>query len=265
MSAMNETDLVLTEIKNRSAIITLNRPARLNAIDVPMLLALERAIDACEADENVRVIIVTCAGDKAFMAGGDIAGLNSRQGLAHYVEFSDLVHRVFRRLEMSDKPTICAVNGFALGGGMELMLATDIRILADTARIGLTEITLGIFPGSGGTQRAPRQMAPCVAKELMFTGDQLSADEAVKLGLANRVVPKADLMAETLALAARIAEKSPLALKLMKRTITNGSDMTLAAGLAYEASMVSLVFDSEDAHEGCGAFIAKRRPVFKGR
>ena len=141
-----------------------------------MLLALERAIDACEADENVRVIIVTGAGDKAFMAGGDIAGLNSRQGLAHYVEFSDLVHRVFRRLEMSDKPTICAVNGFALGGGMELMLATDIRILADTARIGLTEITLGIFPGGGGTQRAPRQMAPCVAKELMFTGDHISAD-----------------------------------------------------------------------------------------
>ena len=147
MSVMNDTDIVLTEIRDRSAVITLNRPARLNAIDVPMLLALERAIDACEADEKVRVIIITGAGDKAFMAGGDIAGLNSRQGLAHYVEFSDLVHRVFRRVEMSDKPTICAVNGYALGGGMELMLATDIRILADTARIGLTEITLGIFPG----------------------------------------------------------------------------------------------------------------------
>jgi enoyl-CoA hydratase len=262
---VSDTDIVLTEIRDRSAIITVNRPARLNAIDVPTLFALEHAIDACEADDNVRVIIITGAGDKAFMAGGDIAGLNSRRGLAHYVEFSDLVHRVFRRIEMSDKPTICAVNGFALGGGMELMLATDIRILADTARIGLTEIALGLFPGGGGTQRAPRQMAPCVAKEMMFTGDHIGADEAVKLGLANRVVPKADLMAESLALAARIAEKSPLVLKLMKRAINNGSDMTLAAGLAYEASLVSLVFDSEDAHEGCSAFIEKRRPVFKGQ
>jgi enoyl-CoA hydratase len=262
---MSDAEVILTEIRDRVAIITFNRPKRLNAIDVPLLLALERAIDACEADERVRVIVLTGAGEKAFMAGGDIAGLNTRRGLAHYTEFSDLVHRVFRRLEMSDKPTISAVNGFALGGGMELMLSTDIRILADTARIGLTEITLGLFPGGGGTQRAPRQMAPCVAKELMFTGDHIGAEQAVKLGLANRVVPKADLMAETLALAARIAEKSPLALKLMKRAIGNGTDMTLAAGLAYEASMVSLVFDSEDAHEGCSAFIEKRRPVFKGR
>jgi enoyl-CoA hydratase len=262
---MNETEVILTEIRDRVAIITFNRPKRLNAIDVPLLKALERAIDACEADDNVRVIVLTGAGDKAFMAGGDIAGLNARKGLAHYVEFSDLVHRVFRRLEMCDKPTISAVNGFALGGGMELMLSTDIRILADTARIGLTEITLGLFPGGGGTQRAPRQMAPCVAKELMFTGDHISADQAVKLGLANRVVPKADLMAETMALAARIAEKPPLALKLMKRSIANGTDMTLAAGLAYEASMVSLVFDSEDMHEGCSAFLEKRKPVFTGR
>lgn len=262
---MSEADVILTEIRDRVAIITFNRPKVLNAIDVPLLLALERAIDACEADDNVRVIVLTGAGDKAFMAGGDINGLNARQGLGHYTEFSDIVHRVFRRLEMSDKPTISAVNGYALGGGMELMLSTDIRILADTARIGLTEITLGIFPGGGGTQRAPRQMAPCVAKELMFTGDHLSAEQSVKLGLANRVVPKADLMTETMTLAARIAEKSPLALKLMKRAITNGTDMTLAAGLAYESSMVSLVFDSEDAHEGCSAFIEKRRPVFKGR
>jgi enoyl-CoA hydratase len=262
---MSEEDIVLTETRDRLGIITLNRPARLHAIDVPMLLAIERAIDKLEAGDDVRVIIVTGAGDKAFMAGGDINGLNSRRGLAHYVEFSDLVHRVFRRFETSDKPTIAAVNGYALGGGMELMLATDIRILADTARIGLTEISLGLFPGAGGTQRMPRQIAPCVAKELMFTGDHIDAEQAVKLGLANRVVPKADLMQETLAFAARIAEKSPLVLKLMKRTINNGSDMTLVAGLAYEASMISLVLDSEDAHEGLGAFIAKRPPVFKGR
>lgn len=262
---MSNDDIVLTEIRDRLGIITFNRPSRLNAIDVPMLLAIERAMDSFEADDNVRAIVMTGAGEKAFIAGGDIAGLNTRRGLAHYVEFSDVVHRVFRRIEMSDKPTICAVNGYALGGGMELMLATDIRIMADSARIGLTEIALGLFPGGGGTQRAPRQIAPCVAKELMFTGDHIGADEAVKLGLANRVVPKADLMRETLALAARIADKSPLVLKLMKRSINNGSDMTLAAGLAYEASMVSLVFDSDDAHEGCSAFLEKRPPAFKGR
>jgi enoyl-CoA hydratase len=262
---MSDESVVLTEVRDRVGIITFNRPSRLNAIDVPMLLAIERAMEALEVDDNIRVIVMTGAGEKAFMAGGDIAGLSTRRGLAHYVEFSDVVHRVFRRIETCDKPTICAVNGYALGGGMELMLATDIRILADTARIGLTEIALGLFPGGGGTQRAPRQIAPCVAKELMFTGDQIGADEAVKLGFANRVVPKADLMRETLALAARIAEKSPLVLKLMKRSIGNGADMTLAAGLAYEASMVSLVFDSEDAHEGCSAFLEKRPPDFRGR
>ncbi|ETR76896.1 enoyl-CoA hydratase [Afipia sp. P52-10] len=256
---------VLTEVRDHVGIVTFNRPKRLNAIDVPTLQAIEAALAACEVDERVRVIVFTGTGDKAFMAGGDIEGLNTRRGLAHYVEFSDLVHRVFRRIELCDKPTIAAVNGYALGGGMELLLATDIRLLADTARIGLTEIALGLFPGGGGTQRAPRQMALCVAKELMFTGDHLSAQEAVQLGLANRVVPRADLMQETLALAGRIAEKSPLVLKLMKRAIANGTEMTLAAGLAYEASMVSLVFDSEDAHEGCRAFLEKRKPTFKGR
>ena len=234
--------IVLTEIRDHVGIVTFNRPKRLNAIDVPMLTAIEAAVAAFEVDDTVRVIVFTGAGDKAFMAGGDIEGLNTRRGLAH-----------------------AAVNGYALGGGMELLLATDIRILADTARIGLTEIALGLFPGGGGTQRAPRQIAPCVAKELMFTGDHLTAPEAVQLGLANRVVPRADLMRETLALAARIAEKSSLVLKLMKRAITNGTDMTLAAGLAYESSMISLVFDSEDAHEGCSAFLEKRKPVFRGR
>jgi enoyl-CoA hydratase len=258
-------ELVLTEVRGHVGIITVNRPQVHNAIDVPTLLALERAMDKLEADGEVRVIIVTGAGDKAFMAGGDIVGLNSRQGLAHYLEFSDLVHRVFRRFEISDKPTIAAVNGYALGGGMELMLSADIRILADSARVGLTEISLGLVPGGGGTQRATRQIAPCVAKELMFTGDHIAAEQAVKLGLANRVVPKAELMHEVMALADKIAQKSPLILKLMKRTIQNGAEMPLSAALAYEASMASLVFDSEDAHEGLGAFIEKRKPSFKGR
>src|SRR4051794_32644825 len=200
-------ELVLTEVRGHVGIITVNRPKVHNAIDVPTLLALEKAMDALEVDSGVRVIVVTGAGDKAFMAGGDIVGLNGRKGLAHYLEFSDLVHRVFRRFEISDKPTIAAVNGYALGGGMELMLSTDIRILADSACIGLTEISLGLFPGGGGTQRATRQMAPCLAKELMFTGDHITAEHAMKLGLANRVVPKAELMREVMVLAEKIAEK----------------------------------------------------------
>src|SRR5947209_11569940 len=159
-------DLVLTEVRGHVGMITINRPHVHNAIDVGTLLALETAMDALEANGEVHVIVVTGAGDKAFMAGGDIVGLNSRKGLAHYLEFSDLVHRVFRRFEMSDKPTIAAVNGYALGGGMELMLSTDIRIPADNARVGLTEVSLGLIPGGGGTQRAARQIAPCVAKEL---------------------------------------------------------------------------------------------------
>jgi enoyl-CoA hydratase len=258
-------ELVLTEVRGNVGILMVNRPKVHNAIDVPTLLAIEGAMDKLEVDDVVRVIVVTGAGEKAFMAGGDIAEMNARKGLAHYLEFSDLVHRVFRRFEMSDKPTIAAVNGYAMGGGMELMLSIDIRILADTARIGLTEISLGLFPGGGGTQRASRQMPPCVAKELMFTGDHLTAEQAVKLGLANRVVPKADLMREAMALAEKIAQKSPLILKLMKRAIQNGAEMPLSAGLAYESSMASLVFDSEDAHEGMGAFIEKRKPSFKGR
>jgi enoyl-CoA hydratase len=138
----------------------------------------------------VHVIVVTGAGERAFVAGGDIGDLNSRQGWAHYLEFAETVHRAFRMIETCDKPTIGAINGWALGGGAELLLAVDIRILADNARLGLPEINLGLFPGAGGTQRLIRQVPLCRAKEIMFTGDPISAEEAVAIGLANRVVPR---------------------------------------------------------------------------
>jgi enoyl-CoA hydratase len=199
------------------------------------------------------------------VAGGDLADLNSRQGLAHYQEFAEDIHRVFRRIEVSDKPTIAAVNGWALGGGTELLLAMDLRILADSAMIALTEINLGLFPGAGGTQRIIRQVAPCLAKELMFTGGRISAADAVRMGLANRAVPKDELMAQTLALAEQIAGKSPLVLKLLKRTLRDGADMPLANALAHEQAMIGLVLDTRDAHEGIGAFLEKREARFAGQ
>lgn len=255
---------IKTEIKDKIAIITINRPSVLNALDIPTLLAFENSFAECEASAGTHVIVITGAGDRAFVAGGDIADLNSRKALAHYNEFAETIHRIFRRVEACDKPTIAAINGWALGGGTELLLATDIRIAADSAKLGLPEITLGIIPGAGGTQRLIRQIPLCRAKELMFTGDRITAQDAVALGLINRAVPLASLMEETMATARKIAEKSPLILKLLKRTLIQGQDVGLSAALAYEQALASLVFDADDAHEGCSAFLEKRNAQFRG-
>lgn len=257
--------VVLSEVRGAVGVLTINRPGTMNALDVPTLLALEDAFSRFERDADVRVIVLTGAGERAFIAGGDIRDLNSRDGLAHYQEFAEVIHRVFRRLEMSDKPTIGAINGWALGGGTELLLTLDIRYVAQEARLGLPEITLGLFPGAGGSQRLIRQVPLCRAKELMFAGDQITADEAFAMGLVNRVVPRAQLMEETMKLAERIAQKSPLVLKLLKRTLRDGAEMPLGASLAHEQAMIGLVLDSKDAHEGCQAFLAKRSARFEGK
>ncbi len=258
-------DHVLITKTGPVGLLRFNRPETLNTLDVPMLLAMEAALTELEKDPEVRVVVTTGVDDRTYIAGGNIADLNSRRGLEHYSEFAEVVHRVFRRFEECDKPTLAAVNGWALGGGMEFLLAQDIRIMADEARIGVPEIKLGLFPGGGGSQRLMRQIPLCQAKLLMFTGDNLSASEAVALGICNKAVPRAQLLEETMALAQRIAQKSPLVLKLLKSSMLHGAEMSLGASLAHERATISLVLDSDDAHEGCSAFLEKRTPVFKGR
>jgi enoyl-CoA hydratase len=256
---------VLTRRENAVGVMTFNRPESMNTLDLPMVNAMEQALEVLEKDEQVRVIVVTGCDDRTFMAGGNIADLNTRHALSHYKDFALVLHRVFRRFEVCSKPIISAVNGWALGGGAEFMLTTDIRLMAENAKIGLPEIKLGLFPGGGGSQRLMRQIPLCQAKMLMFTGDFLTASEAVQIGLVNRAVPQSELMSETMTLANSISEKSPWALSLLKTSMIQGSEMPLSAALSHEAATISLLLQTEDAHEGCSAFIEKRRPIFKGR
>ncbi len=268
--------LVLLDIDGPVATVTLNRPEAMNALNSALIRALGQAFDRIEQDGAVRAVIVTGAG-KAFSAavsythlrahetGRNLAEMRTRQGLAYYQELAEDVHALFRRIELSDRPTIAAVNGHALGGGAELLLALDLRILSDRARLGLPEIGMGLFPGAGGTQRLARQIPLCRAKELLFTGDALTAAEAVAIGLANRVVAHDALMAEARALALRLAQQSPLSLRLLKRTMADGADMPLAAALRHEQAMIGLAMESADAREGCNAFVQKRPAVFTGR
>ena len=258
------SDLVTLERRGATAIITINRPETLNALDMTTLAALDQVVTEAERDATVHVIVFTGAGTRAFVAGGDIADLNSRQGLAHYLEIGERLHTTFRHVETLDKPTIAAINGWALGGGAELLLCTDIRFATTSAKIGVPEITLGLFPGAGGSQRLIRQLPLCKAKELMFSGKPISATEAERLGLINKVVEADKLMEEVLALAESIAQKSPLVLKLLKRTLVDGDEMPLRAALRHEQAMISLVLDTQDAHEGCSAFVEKRPAKFQG-
>ncbi|MGH8053469.1 MAG: enoyl-CoA hydratase/isomerase family protein [Stenotrophomonas sp.] len=244
--------------------LTVQRPEKLNALNRHTLESLDAAFaDAAQADE-VRVVVLTGAGPKAFVAGADIAemnGLSPVQGR----DFSLIGQRLMRRIERLNKPVIAMVNGFALGGGMELAMACHLRIAADSAKVGQPEINLGLLPGFGGTQRLLRLAGRAAALELCLLGAPIDAARAQQLGLVNRVVPAAELEAETLKVATQLANAAPLALRGILDAINVGGECGIEEGLEYESAQFGLAFSTDDMREGTSAFLERRKPEFKNR
>ena len=254
---------VKLEVTGSIATITMNRPQAMNALNEKVLRELKEAIAQVRGDPAVRVLIITGEG-QAFVAGADIRAMLAKN-LIEIREFTRFGHEVMNDIERLEKPVIAAINGFALGGGLELALACDIRLASTQARMGFPEVGLGIFPGFGGTQRATRLIGRGRACELIFTGDQISAEEAASIGLVNRVVSPQQLMAEARRLAERIARQGPVAVARAKAAINQALQTSLDAGLAFELEAVPLTFGTEDKDEGMTAFLERRKPEFKGQ
>lgn len=251
------------EVSDQIATITINRPKSLNALNTEVLNELFQAAQSVAEDESIRVLILTGAGEKAFVAGADIselAELNTLQ--AKY--FVANGHKTMAALGDLPIPVIAAVNGFALGGGLELALSCDFIYASETAKFGLPEITLGLIPGFGGTQRLARLIGKNLTKEMIFTGKIIPAPEAARLGLVNQVFPAADLMTEVRKVAASIAAKGKVSLNMAKQTINQGMDVDLSTGCKMEIDAFAICVASQDAQEGTRAFLEKRKPVFKG-
>jgi enoyl-CoA hydratase len=247
------------------AVITINRPEMRNALTQALMEELGEAIDRAEADEEVRVLILTGAGDRSFVSGADIGELGARNTLTELGPDSRIRRGVLSRLEHLFKPSIAAVNGYALGGGCEIALACTLRIAADSARFGQPEINLGIIPGLGGTQRLTRLVGKGRAMEMILTGEPIDAREAFRIGLVNKVVPAAQLMEEARALAKKLAAKPPLALRAAKDVVDFGAEMSLAVALEFENRLFAIVSGSADKAEGVAAFLEKRKPEWHGR
>jgi enoyl-CoA hydratase len=260
---MVDYENLLIERDEAVAVVTINRPSVLNAINAPTLDALRRAILDLQRDDSVRVVVLTGAGEKAFVAGADIHEL-AVQTPTSGREHALAGQHVFDLVENMGKPVIAAINGYALGGGCELAMACTIRIAANTAKIGLPEITLGILPGYAGTQRLARLVGKGKAMELILTGTPVTADEAARIGLVNRVVPAADLMADVRALAAHLGKQPPVAVRYILSAINKGLEMPFAEACVFEATLFGLVASTEDMREGTRAFLEKRKPEFKG-
>jgi len=252
---------ILLDIKDRIAIITVNRPKSLNALNTEVLNEMFQAFESIEANEDIRVLILTGSGEKAFVAGADItelAELNTLQ--AKY--FVANGHKTMAKLQELPIPVIAAVNGFALGGGLELALSCDFIYVSENAKFGLPEITLGLIPGFGGTQRLSRIIGKNMAKEMIFTGKMISADDALQMGIVNKVIAGDQLMDAVLKTAGSIASKGKVSLNMAKQTINQGDDVDLATGCKIEIDSFALCVASDDAKEGTHAFLEKRKPEF---
>ena len=254
---------IVYEVKDGIATITFNRPKALNALNGALLAELSRALDEIAADEDIRVLILTGAGDKAFVAGADISELATFDSLKAKA-FGRRGHDIINKLQQLPIAVIAAVNGFALGGGTEISIACDFIYASENAKFGQPEINLGVIPGFGGTQRLPRLIGTNMAKELIYTGKMISAAEALQLGLVNKVVPHDSLMAEVLKTAGAIASKGKVSLREAKQAVNKGMDVDLASGCGIEIDAFALSFASPDAKEGTSAFLEKRQADFKG-
>ncbi len=255
---------ILYEKSDGTATITINRPEVLNSLnEITIVEILSRLKDAKE-DKTIRAIVITGAGDRAFSAGADIKMIrNMDSSRARAV--SRLGHELCDKIEELGKPVIAAINGYALGGGLELAMACDIRIVSENARLGQPEINLGLVPGWGGTQRLPRFVGKGVAKEMIFTGKMIDAKNAERLGLVNAVVPPDQLRSVVNELAKEIADKPPISIKLAKELINSSLDTSLRVGETREAKAFSIAASTEDFKEGGAAFLEKRKPKFEGR
>jgi len=254
--------LILTTQEGAVATITLNRPDKLNALNMALMDEIVAALEAMEADDSVRAVILTGAGTRAFAAGADI-GEMAEASVIEMVQRNQFAK--WDRIRRFSKPLIAAVNGFALGGGNELVMHCDMVIAGETAQFGQPEVNIGVMPGAGGTQRLTRAVGKVLAMEVVLAGRLLTAQEALSFGLVNRVVPVEAVMLEAQRLAKEIASKSPLAVRMVKEAVLRSFDTTIEGGLEFERRNFYLLFASEDKREGMSAFLEKRKPQFKGK
>jgi enoyl-CoA hydratase/carnithine racemase len=259
-----DNTLVLEDRVGKSTVLTLNRPEVMNSFNLALLGELKDKVERLHWDPEVRVIIITGAGDKAFCAGADLKE-RATLGEDQVRQFIFTIRNLFTFIESMRKPVIAAVNGIALGGGTELALACDVRIASDNATMGLTETRLAIIPGAGGTQRLPRIVGRGKAKELIFTGRRVDAREALEIGLLNKVAQPGTLIETCLEMAAMICEAGPVAIMQAKYAINHGCEVDLNSGLAIESNAYWVTIPTEDRLEGLAAFREKRRPVYKGK
>jgi enoyl-CoA hydratase len=253
-------------VEDRAAVrlITVNRPEKLNALDAATLDALHAAFGEAGADPQVRAIVLTGAGPKAFVAGADIAGMATLTPVQGR-DFSLRGQRMMRAVETMPKPVIAMINGFALGGGLELAMCCHLRVAADTAKLGQPEINLGLIPGFGGTQRLLRLAGRAATLELCLLGAPIDAVRAQQLGIVNRVFPAAELETETMKLATQLAASAPLALRGILDCVNAGGECAIEEGLAFESTQFGLMFATDDMREGTAAFLERRKPAFNGR